>query len=265
MTLCVHAFVCMYMYVRVWVRGHVWVPWCVRVFVRYHIYIPMFAIGYVLMYKGVFNIDPIKKLKSTQCCHRQFWLIQPTLMFLKLLLLQCITWGWIMNQNFSLVAISSRDKWNILKQMAAAIIDRYVLIDSWITKLSLHSCLIQLMLTSVSHTETENCYAVPHHLRLLKIPSHPPNKKRKLPSYEKPTLTFLCCRKDCLWWCSGVLKCSSKWWFLLELRMRSMEGDGSVCWRVMPLYFVYGGRMLLRLFTALYACFTLSARKIALV
>lgn len=167
-------------------------------------------------------------------------------------------------QNFPSVAIS-KDKWHVLKQSVACIIDRYVTVDQMqgLQKVKETST---PMNTSGSNPhlpriQAEHCYAAPCHPHLFRIQAEhdyfcssntPPPKKRsrKLPqwlnpdiSQHSPSIAVRMTAPD------GVLEyaCAvlNDGLFILELRDAIHEGDGeriARCWKVMLLYFFYGKR-----------------------
>ena len=168
-------------------------------------------------------------------------------------------------QNFPLMAISTKDKWYILKKTVVRIIDRYVIVDQ-MQQLQMVNETSNARNTydanpHVARIQAEHCYAAPCHPHLFRIQAEhdyfrsasapPPKKKsRKLPqwldtneSQHSPSLSVRRTAPD------GVLEyaCAvlNDGLFLLEFRDAIHEGDGeriARCWKVMLLYFSYGNR-----------------------
>lgn len=164
-------------------------------------------------------------------------------------------------QYFPLTITSSRSNWPILMEKVAIIIHGYVLVDQLQelqneTELSFAGNNTEVN-PHISRIE-EHCYATPYHPHLFRIQrkhnylrSQPPKKKRILPSWleatkrlQSPSVTVRRTAPD------GILEYScavlNDGLFLFELWDAIHEGDGervARCWKVMLMYFMYGGQL----------------------
>ena len=171
-------------------------------------------------------------------------------------------------RNFPVISISKKDKWSVLKQTVACIIDRYVIVDQMqqLPKINPTSTAKNTadINPHVAHIQAEHCYAFschPHFSRIQAehdysdpstcITQPPKKRRRKLPQWLNsadksqcsPSLAVRTTAPD------GVLEyaCAvlNDGLFLLEFRDAIHEGDGeriARCWKAMLLYFSFGKR-----------------------
>ena len=171
-------------------------------------------------------------------------------------------------QNFPVISISKKDKWSVLKQTVACIIDRYVIVDQMqqLPKINPTSTAKNTadINPHVARIQAEHCYAFschPHFSRIQAehdysgpstcITQPPKKRRRKLPQWLNsadksqcsPSLAVRTTAPDgVLEYACAVLNYGL---FLLEFRDAIHEGDGeriARCWKAMLLYFSFGKR-----------------------